>query len=92
MTPWTADRGGSDAFDFCAHGDEQSGKVGDFRLLRAVFHHGFAIGEDCGHEQIFSAGDGDLVKDEMRTMETRSAGFEIAMLLHDGGTHFFEAA
>ena len=74
-----------------AHGGEQGGEVGDFRLAGAVLHEGFAVGEDGGHEQVFSAGDGDLVEDDVRAVETVGAGFEVAVLLGDDGAHFFEA-
>ena len=45
-----ADGGGSGAFDLCAHGNEEGGEVADFGFARAVFHQGFAFGEDGGHE------------------------------------------
>ena len=64
-----ADGGGAGAFDLCAHGDEQGGEVGDFGLASAVLEEGFAFGEDGGHEQVFSAGDGDLVEDDVRAFE-----------------------
>ena len=64
-----ADGAGAGAFDFRSHGGEQGGEVGDFRLARAVFEDGFAIGEDGGHEEVFGAGDGDLVEDDVRAFE-----------------------
>jgi hypothetical protein len=86
-----ADGGGACAFDLCAHGDEQGGEVGDFGLAGAVFEEGFAFGEDGGHEEVFGAGDGDLVEDDVRAFEAVGAGFEVAVLLGDGGAHGFEA-
>ena len=85
------DGGGARSLNVRAHGGEQGGEVGDFGLAGAVFHQGFAVGQDRGHEQIFSAGDGDLVEDEMRAAEALGAGFEVAVLLSDGGAHLFEA-
>ena len=64
-----ADGGGAGAFDLGAHGDEQGGEVGDFGLAGAVFEEGFAFGEDGGHEEVFGAGDGDLVEDDVRALE-----------------------
>ena len=86
-----ADGGGAGAFDLRAHGDEQSGEVGDLGLASAVLEEGFAVGEDGGHEQVFGAGDGDLVEDDVRAFEAVGAGFEVAVLLGDGGAHGFEA-
>ena len=64
-----ADGGGAGAFDLCAHGDEQGGEVGDFGLAGAVLEEGFAVGEGGGHEEVFGAGDGDLVEDDVRAFE-----------------------
>jgi hypothetical protein len=86
-----ADGGGAGAFDLRAHGDEQGGEVGDFGLAGAVFEEGFAVGEDGGHQQVFGAGDGDLVEDDVRAFEAVGAGFEVAVVLGDGRAHGFEA-
>jgi len=85
------DGGGACAFDLCAHADEHGGEVGDFGFARAVFKEGVAVGESSGHEQVFGAGDGDLVEDDVRALETIGTGFEVAVLLRDGGAHGFEA-
>ena len=85
------DGAGAGAFDLCAHGVEQSGEVGDLGLAGAVFEEGFAVGEGGGHEEVFGAGDGDLVEDDVRAFEAVGAGFEVAVLLGDGGAHGFEA-
>src|SRR6185312_9893085 len=79
------------AFDLRAHGVEQSGEVGDLGFARAVLEEGFAVGERGGHEEVFGAGDGDLVEDDVRALEAVGAGFEVAVLLGDGGAHGFEA-
>ncbi len=52
-----------------AHLVEQVGQVGNLRLARAVLHDGFALGERGGHQQIFGAGHGDLVEDDVRAFE-----------------------
>ena len=62
------DGGRSSAFDLRSHGNEEGGEIADFGLASAVFHQGFAFGEG-GHEQIFSAGDGDFVEDDVRAFE-----------------------
>ncbi len=95
--PWSfgdaldADGGGAGAFDLRAHGVEQGGEVGDFGLAGAVLEDGFAFGEDGGHEQVFGAGDGDLVEDDVAPRQAIGAGFEVAVVLGDGGAHGFEA-
>ncbi len=63
------DGGGACAFDLRAHGDEQRGEVGDFGLAGAVLEDGLAVGEGGGHEEVFGAGDGDLVEDDVRAFE-----------------------
>ena len=85
------DGAGAGAFDLGAHGVEQGGEVGDLGFAGAVFEEGFAVGEGGGHEEVFGAGDGDLVEDDVRAFEAVGAGFEIAVLLGDGGAHGLEA-
>ena len=77
------DGGGSGAFDLCSHFVEQGGEVCNFGLASAVLQNGFALGESGGHEQIFSACDGDLVKNDFRTFETISGGFDVTVVLRD---------
>ena len=62
----------SRALDLRAHGGEQGGEVGDFGLAGAILHQRFAFGEDGGHQQVFGAGDGDLVEDDVRAPERTS--------------------
>ena len=85
------DGGGAGAFDLRAHGDEQRGEVGDFGLARAVLEDGFAVGQGGGHQEVFGAGDGDLVEDDVRALQAVGAGFEVAVVLGDGRAHGFEA-
>ncbi len=87
-----ADGCGACAFDLCSHGDEQGGEVGDFRLAGAVFKEGFSLGQRGGHQEVFGSGDGDLVEDDVCAFEPVGAGFEVAVVLGDGGAHGFEAA
>ena len=79
------------AFDVRAHLVEQRGQVDDFGLARAIFQHGFAFGERGGHQQVFGAGDGDLVEDDARAPETLGAGFDVAVLLGDVRAELFQA-
>ena len=84
------DGGGACAFDFGSHGDEEGGEVGDLGLAGTVLEDGFAVGEGGGHEQVFGAGDGDLVEDDVRALEAIGLGFEVAVVVSDGGSHGFE--
>ena len=59
-----SDGGCAGAFDLCAHLVEQIGQIGDFGFAGAVLQDGFAFGERRGHQQVFGAGDGDLVEDD----------------------------
>jgi hypothetical protein len=71
-----------------AHGVEQRGQVGDFRFARAVLHDRLALGERGGHQQVFGAGHGDFVENNLGAFE-RSAflriggGLDVAVLLRD---------
>ena len=55
--------------DACAHGNQQLGQVRNLGFLRGVFQHSFAVGQTCGHQQIFGAGDGDHVGGDARAFE-----------------------
>ena len=68
-----ADGGRARAFNLRAHGGEQRGKVGDLRLAGAVLHQRVALGQHRGHQQVFGAGDGDLVEDHVRAAQAASA-------------------
>src|ERR1019366_6112860 len=85
------DGGRAGAFNLCAHGDEQGGQIGDFGFARAVLEEGLAVGESCCHEQVFSAGNGDFVEDDVRAFEAVRASFEVAVILGDGCAHGFES-
>jgi len=86
-----ADGGGSGAVDARAHGCEERGEVDDFRFAGAVLKEGFAVGEDGGHEEVFSAGDGDLIKHNMRAAETVGPGLDVAVLGGDFRAHLLKA-
>ena len=86
-----ADGAGACAFDFGSHGDEERGEVGDFGLAGAVLEDGLAFGQGGGHEEVFGAGDGDLVEDDVCAFEAVGAGFEVAVVVDDGRAHGFEA-
>ena len=77
-------------FDLRAHRSQQGRKVGNFRLTRAVFHEGFALCKHGRHQQVFSAGDGDLVKDNVRAFQPLRAGLKVSVFLSDGGAHLFQ--
>jgi hypothetical protein len=85
------DGGGSRAFDLRAHGDKQGGEIGHLGLARAVLEDGLAVGQYGGHEEVFGAGDGDLVEDDVRAFEAVGFGFEVAVVVGDDGAHGFEA-
>src|SRR6267154_4413797 len=79
------------AFDFCAHFGEQRSQVRDFGFAGAIFHDGLALGQSGCHHQIFSAGNGDLVENNMTAVQPLRAGFYIAMLLLDSSAETFQA-
>ena len=75
-----ADRGRARAFDFRAHFDEQLGEIGDFRLERAVFKNGFALGEHRRRQNIFGAGDGDFGEAKRGAAQALGARFDVAVI------------
>ena len=74
-----------------AHLVEQVGEVGDFGLAGAILQNGLALGEGCGHQQVFGAGDGDLVEDDFRALEAVGAGFDVAVILRDFCAQTFQS-
>ncbi len=86
-----ADGGGAGALDLCTHGDEERGEVGDLRLAGAVLKERLALSERCRHQEVFGARDGDLVEDDVRAFQAVGAGFEVAVVVGDGGAHGFKA-
>ena len=64
-----ADGTGTCAFDFGPHGDEECSEIGDFGFAGAVFEDGLSVSEDGGHEEVFGAGDGDLVEEDVCALE-----------------------
>ncbi len=90
-TPLHADGGRAGALDVCAHLVEQGGEVDDLRLAGAILQDGLALGERGGHEQVFGAGDGDLVENDFGALEPFGAGFDVAVILADLGAEAFQA-
>ena len=52
-----------------AHGHQQGGQVDHLRLPRAILHQRFALSKNRRHEQVFRAGHGDLVENNVRAMQ-----------------------
>ena len=71
------------ALNLRAHFVQEIGKISDFRLAGAVLQNGFALGQSCGHEQIFSACDRDFVKDNFGAFQPLGCGFNESMFLLD---------
>src|SRR5262249_55630310 len=86
------DGGRARAFDLRAHFDKQLGEVGDLRLAGGVAQDGLAAGQHGGHHEVLGAGDGDAVEVHRAAAESAGRlGFDIAVLLVDGGAELFEA-
>jgi len=79
------------AFNFGAHFIEQCGKVSDFRFASAVFHHRFTLSETCSHQEIFSTGDGDFLKENVGALKALSPGFDVAVFLSDLCAHLLQS-
>ena len=79
------------AFDLRSHLVQQVGEVGDFGLAGAVPQHGFALGQSGCHEQIFGAGDRDLVEYNFAALEAVGAGFDVSVLLRDFRAQQFQS-
>src|SRR6267142_1918025 len=82
------------ACDAGSHVAQHDDEIGDFRFAGGVLQDGFAIGEDCGHKDIFRAGDRDFVEDDVGALKAAAIwnfGFDVAMRNCDFGSHFFES-
>src|SRR6476660_398167 len=66
-----------------SHFVQQIGQIGNLGLARAVLDYGLAFGKRGSHEQVFGAGDGDLVEDNLSPAEAIGGGFNVAMILND---------
>eukprot|EP01022_Parablepharisma_sp_SALTPOND_P017907 TRINITY_DN290_c1_g1_i2.p1 TRINITY_DN290_c1_g1~~TRINITY_DN290_c1_g1_i2.p1 ORF type:complete len:1623 (-),score=570.02 TRINITY_DN290_c1_g1_i2:20056-24924(-) len=82
---------GADAVDLRAHLHQQVGQVAHFGFARGVFQHGLAVRQDRCHQQVLSAGDGDHVGDDARTLQALGLGMDVATLDMDVGTHGLQA-
>ena len=74
-----------------SHLVEQFGQVGDFGFARAILHHGFALGQGGGHEQVFRAGHGNSVEENFAALQSVGAGLDVAVVLRDLGAQKFQS-
>ncbi len=79
-TPLHADGGGARALDLRSHLHQQRGEIDDLGLAGAVLQHGLAFGEHGRHQDVFGAGDGDLVEGVVRALELLGARLDVAVL------------
>ena len=84
------DGGSSSAFNLRTHFLQKIDQIGDFRLARGVGENRFALGEDCGGQNILRAGDGDLVKMNFRAAQALAAGFDVPMIHGRFSRPFFQ--
>ncbi len=78
--------------DLGAQGIEEVGQIDHFRLARGVFDHGATVSQGGGHHQVLGTGDGNHVHQDVSTFQTTvDAGFDVAILDGDLGTHQFQA-
>ena len=68
FNPLDTDGGRACTLNLRAHFVQEIGKVSDFRLAGAILQNRFALRQSRGHQQIFSAGDSDLVKDNLSAL------------------------
>ena len=85
------DRRRAGPLDIRAHGYQQRGYIDDLRLTSTIFHQRIALSQNRRHEQVFRAGHGNLVENNVRAMQPVGPCFQIAVFLHDGGAHRFQA-
>ena len=87
-----ANDGCAGAVDLGAHCGEQVGQVDHFGLAGGIAQHGFALGQDRGHHQVFGAGDGDAVEvDGGAAQAIGRFGFDVAVRLVDARAQLFQA-
>src|ERR1700761_1217731 len=81
----------SSALNLCPHGYEHCRKIGHFGLARTILHHCFTVRKHGCHQQVFRAGYGDLVEQDVRAFQPLRARLQVAMLLRDCRAHRFES-
>src|SRR5208283_1711925 len=86
-----ANRRRAGALNLRAHGVEQSGEVSNLGLTGAVLHDRLTLGKRRGHEQVFGAGYGNSVEDDLGAYKTISSGLDVTVLLGDLRTQTFQA-
>ena len=87
-----ADHARALAFDPRPHFAEQMRQIHHLRLARRVLQHGFPIGENRGHQNIFRARNRNAIEDHMRALQSiRRDRFDIAVLLRDSRTQMFQS-
>src|SRR5262249_56711353 len=70
---------------------EQNSQITDFRLARAILHHGLAFGQGSRHHQVFSTGDRDLLEDNMRAVQAFGGSFNVSAIVSDGRSELLQA-
>src|SRR5579883_1949694 len=66
-------------------------EVGDFGLTGAVLHQAFPFGKAGSHQQVFRAGDGDLVEDDLGPAQALGRSLDVAVVLGDFGPQSLQA-
>ena len=80
VNAFDADRRCPGSLDLCAHLVEQFGEIGHFRFASAILDDRLAFGQRSCHQQVFGSCDGDLVEDNLRSLEPVSGSLYVSML------------
>ena len=86
--PFDGNGVGAGPLHLAAHGVDEVGQVHHLWLTSGVFQHRGAIGQGCGHHQVFGAGHRHRIHDDTRPFQaTIYAGMHIAVGHLDIGAH-----
>ena len=82
---------GADAGDLGAHGVEHIGQILHMRLTGGIADDGVAFADDGGHQDVFGAGDGRFVKEQVGALQATGHGEVVAVVQLDAGAQLLQA-
>ena len=89
--PFNGDAAGAVPSNFRSHFDKHFCQIGNFRLLRGVFKHGYAIGQGSSHQEVFSASHSHHVGGDFCAFQTLlpsgQAGMDVAVADFNHSAH-----
>ena len=74
-----------------SHANQKLRQIDNFRLTGGIFENRLAARQRCGHHQVFGAGHGHRVKNDMRTLQAFCPGAYVTVFHDHPGAHRLQA-